>query len=138
MKTSELKRKTELRANSETTRTFEQRGRTNSRPKRRAVSPASSEQRAKVKDRLCVNCADDGPCDPAHLTARAQGGCDHPDCVLPLCRECHRGLDAREGPQAQIDLEPVLALREFATERAHMASHLSYRQCIQRLTGERT
>lgn len=126
-----------LSADPEKVREFQQRARRNSTRKRRPVSPASPEQRARVRDRACVNCGG-GPCDPAHLASRAQGGCDSELCVVALCRECHRGLDERTGPQAHIDLEVVLALPEFAAERAHMAAHLSYRRCIQRLTGERS
>ena len=56
--------------------------------KRRAVSPASKAQRAKVRDRPCIVCGA-SDCDPAHVVSRAQGGCDHPDCVVPLYRRCH-------------------------------------------------
>ena len=93
------------------------------------ISPASPGQRAKVKGRVCVNCAG-GPCDPAHLASRAHGGCDHPDCVIPLCRRCHRDFD-----EGRVDLEPVLALRQFAAERSHMAFHLTFEQCRKRLRG---
>lgn len=96
---------------------------------RQAISPASREQRLKVKDAQCLNCGHPG-CDPAHLTSRAQGGCDSPLCVVPLCRSCHRGFD-----DGLIDLEPILALREHRLERGHMAEHLSLRQCIRRLNG---
>lgn len=98
-----------------------------------AASPA---QREKCRDQLCANCASPNV-DPAHLTSRAQGGCDHPDCVIALCRICHRGLDFREGPQRGIDLAPILALATFAAERSHMAGHMSFHACIRRLTGER-
>jgi hypothetical protein len=107
-----------------------QRGQRNSNPKRRAISPASPEQRYKVDGRVCVCCAKPGPCDPAHLTPRSLGGCDHPDCVIPLCRGCHRFFD-----EHALDLESVLALPDFAAERSHMASHMSFARCIQRLSG---
>lgn len=119
-------RRSQLRSDPETVRAFVDRGR------RRGVSPASDEQRRKVRDRCCVNCGGIAPCDPAHLCPRSLGGCDDADCVIPLCRSCHREFD-----EGMIDLEPVLALRQFAAERAHMALHLSYRQCIQVLSGER-
>jgi hypothetical protein len=48
---------------------------------------------------------------------------------------CHIGLDRREGPMRDIDLESVLALPEFAAERAHMAYHLSFARCQVRLRG---
>ena len=96
---------------------------------RKAISPASAEQRNKTRDARCVNCGGLG-CDPAHLASRAQGGCDSPMCVVPLCRNCHRAFD-----NGNMDLEPIIALREFAGERSHMASHMSFQQCIQRLNG---
>ena len=99
----------------------------------RGISPASDEQRQKVRDRGCVNCGQTTiRCDPAHLTPRSLGGCDDQDCVIPLCRSCHREFD-----EGMIDLEPVLALRQFAAERSHMAGHLTFRQCIHVLSGER-
>lgn len=90
---------------------------------------ASREQRAKVRDRACVNCGGGG-CDPAHLTSRAGGGCDHRDCVWPMCRQCHRLFD-----EGRLDMEAVSALPQFALERAHMASHASFAVCVQRLKG---
>lgn len=124
-------KRTALKTDPESVRQFTQRARQNSTRKRSAVSPASVEQREKVRDRRCVSCGS-SPCDPAHLCARSMGGCDSADCVLPLCRECHRQFDL-DG----LDLEPVLALREFSVERAHMAGHLSLEQCRRRLRGER-
>lgn len=101
------------------------------RASRKPISPASFEQRLKVRHELCVNCGGLN-CDPAHLTSRAQGGCDSRLCVIPLCRNCHRAFD-----NGALDLEPILALRQFAEERAHMAGHMSFQQCIQRLKGRR-
>lgn len=93
---------------------------------------ASQEQRRKVECLLCAFCGS-AACDPAHLTPRSLGGCDHPDCVIPLCRAHHRAFDLH-----QLDLEPVLARPEWARERAHMASHMSLRGCIERLGGTRS
>lgn len=98
---------------------------------RRASFAASSVQREKVRDLACVVCCHE-PSDPAHLTARAQGGCDDALCVLPLCRSCHEAFD-----HGFLDLESVLAMRQFAPERAHMASHLTFEQCRRRLRGIR-
>lgn len=137
MRSAPLLRRTALRADPKTTQEFVDRGRRNSKRKPRAVSPASPAQRAKVRDRLCVSCGSLGPCDPSHLTPRAHAGCDHPDCVVPLCRFCHRNFDEEEGERRTVDLEPVLALSDYAAERSHMASHMSLRRCIQRLTGRR-
>ena len=101
------------------------------RAKRHPISPASLEQRIKVRDQACVNCGNHD-CDPAHLTSRAQGGCDSEDCCIPLCRNCHRAFD-----NGALDLEPLIALPQFSKERSHMASHMSFARCIQRLRGKR-
>lgn len=130
-----LERRTRLSTSPDKIRAFDQRGRKSSKLKRGPVSPASPEQRAKVTDRVCVFCAH-GPCDPAHLVPRGLGGCDHEDCVIPLCRSCHDRLDGR-APRGDLDLSPVLALREFAAERSHMASHWSLPVCMERLSGVR-
>jgi len=56
---------------------------------------ASPQQRAKVKDEVCLVCGQ-GPVDPAHLIARARGGGDDPREVIALCRAHHRAYDLRE------------------------------------------
>lgn len=96
---------------------------------KRGSFAASKEQREKVQGRTCLECGTQ-PCDPAHLTARSQGGCGDPLCVVPLCRECHTLFD-----NGMLDLEPVLALRHLAPERSHMAGHLTFEQCRRRLRG---
>lgn len=98
---------------------------------RKGSFAASKEQQEKVQERECIVCCH-GPCDPAHLTSRAQGGCDSELCVLPMCRSCHQMFD-----RGVLDIESVLALRQFSPERAHMASHLSFEQCRRRLRGIR-
>lgn len=125
-----------LKVNPEKVREFQRRGTANSNRKRRPISEASPEQREKVKDQRCANCGG-AYCDPAHLTSRAQGGCDDAACVIALCRICHDRLDGRLPRSRELDLAAVLALPEFSVERAHMASHLSFPAALQRLTGER-
>lgn len=63
-------------------------------PKRRAISPASPAQRAKVADRACIRCGR-GPCHPAHLIDRSLTtvGQDDALAVIPLCPDCHRQYD---------------------------------------------
>ena len=55
--------------------------------------PASAEQRRKVAGLGCLVCGR-SPVDPAHVVPRRLGGCDSPDCVVPLCRAHHRSYDA--------------------------------------------
>lgn len=93
-----------------------------------SCSPA---QRNKVRDQACAYCRQDGPCDPAHLASKAQGGCDHPDCVVPLCRTHHRLFDTRA-----LDLLP--ALEPFwRTELAHAVEHLGLLGTVRRVTNSR-
>jgi hypothetical protein len=58
------------------------------------------------------------PVDPAHLVPRSLGGCDHPDCVVPLCRPHHRAYD-----RGQLDLLSHLEPRH-RPELAHGLLHL--------------
>jgi hypothetical protein len=90
------------------------------KPKPRAISPASKEQREKVKTQVCVviECASEYA-DPAHLAPRAMGrGCDSPLCVIALCRAHHEAFDL-----GKLDLLPHLAGRGFGAELAHMQEH---------------
>lgn len=99
-------------------------------PKRRAVSPASREQRAKVKDGIwCRHCGGGGyrRLTPAHVVDRSIGGCDDPLCVVPLCLTCHALYDG-----GKLDLLPVLRL----DEQAHAVSHLGILRALKRITNE--
>jgi hypothetical protein len=49
---------------------------------------------------------------------RSLNGCDHPDCVVPLCRACHRVYDGGE-----LDLLPRLEPC-FRAELGHGMLHL--------------
>jgi len=87
-------------------------------------------QRAKVTGRTCVVCGRRAV-DPAHLVPRSPGGCDHPDCVVPLCRCCHRAYD-----RGELDLLPNLEPC-FRAELAHALTHLSLVAVLRRVTGVR-
>jgi hypothetical protein len=91
---------------------------------------ASEPQRRKVDGAPCVACGAEET-DPAHLAARARGGCDHPDCVAALCRSCHRAYDT-----GRLDLLPHLEPR-YRRELAHAVGHLGLIGALERLTGER-
>jgi hypothetical protein len=94
----------------------------------RTVSPA---QRAKVRARRCAACGRDGGVDPAHLIPRSKRGCDHADCVVPLCRRCHRAFD--DGALDLLrHLEPG-----YRRELAHALEHVSLMELVRRVTGKR-
>ncbi len=81
----------------------------------------------KVAEHVCRSCGE-RPCDPAHVTPRSLGGCDAAECVIPLCRVCHWGLD-----ENRMDVLPLLT-RE---EQGHAAAHLGLIGALERSTGER-
>lgn len=125
MKRSELQRRTPLRRVTPLKPAA-------SRPRRQVISPASSDQRAKVRFAGCVVCFADH-CDPAHLTPRSFRGCDHEDCVIPLCRVHHRAFD-----DGALDLLPHLSGRGFSQELAHMQGHYDDPiSVLHRLSGHR-
>jgi cytochrome c553 len=62
---------------------------------------------------------------------RSLGGCDHPDCIVRLCRRCHRAYD-----RGELDLLPHLEPR-YRAELAHALTHLSLLGVLQRATGQR-
>lgn len=110
------------------------------RGKGMAASPA---QRAKVKGAVCVGCGreatDDGRVviDPAHVWPRGKGGCDHPDCVLGLCRgydySCHELFDRGEldllskvsGRPEAFAVEIAHPIREHGVTLVELARHLA-------------
>jgi hypothetical protein len=96
--------------------------------RRSAVSPASPAQRAKAAGRACLVCGQ-RPVDPAHLVPRSLGGCDQPDCVVPLCRFHHRRYD-----RGELDLLPYLEPR-FRAELQHGLAHLGLLGLLRRVTG---
>lgn len=108
------------------------------KPKRSGFTPTSKEQREKVKGAQCLGCGDcdvfgGARIDPAHLCARAHGGCDDPLCVVPLCRRCHREFD-----DGDLDLLPDL-VQVYVPELAHALEHYNgdLIALLQRLTGTR-
>jgi hypothetical protein len=146
MKRSELRRHTPLRRTSELRRT----GLLDSteKPKQRkplkrskGISPASSEQRAKIAVHpFCVGCGREQTeylaIDPAHLCDRSLGGCDDPDCVVGLCRDfvgngCHREYD-----EHRLDLVPRLE-PGWRKEAAHAVLHLGLAGAYMRLSNDR-
>jgi hypothetical protein len=120
-RTGPPKRRTELRRTARLVRRTPLR--------RRPFSPASEAQRAKVAGQACLVCGR-RPVDPAHLVPRSLGGCDDPDCVVPLC-PCHRAYDL-----GQLDLLPWLEPR-FRAELAHALLHVGLSRLLRRATGTR-
>ena len=107
--------------------------------RRKGFTPASPEQREKCANTVCLACGRDrefAVIDPAHITPRAWGGCDHRDCTIPLCRSCHRRFDGHG--------EPLSILEHLVANRMHveLAHALEHYNCdlvalLQRVTGER-
>lgn len=98
--------------------------------KRPGISPASKEQRAKVRDAVSIVSGQPG-CDPAHLVDRSLGGCDDPLCVVPLTRTEHRAFEAGE-----LDLVPHLLRADCIAEMQHALGHLrSPFRLIHKLSG---
>jgi len=106
---------------------------TGTKQKRRAISPAAPEQRAKVK-RACIVTGSTEHVDPAHLWPRSLGGCDDPLCVCPLRRDVHEAYDRHE-----LDLLPYLIAHGYHAEIAHAVEHArgDLVAVLQMLTGER-
>jgi hypothetical protein len=99
---------------------------------RRALAPASAAQRAAVRDTPCIVCGARTTIDPAHLVPRTMGGCEHPLCVVALCRTHHRAYD-----RGRLDLVPYLEPR-YRAHVAHAVSHLGLVGALRRLSGART
>ena len=81
---------------------------------------ASDAQREKIIGRWCIVCQQTKGITPAHLTPRSLGGCDHPDCVVPLCWMHHRAYDTGRLELLPY-LEPQLAGRSRARRDAPRA-----------------
>jgi len=92
---------------------------------------ASDAQRAKVVGRWCVVCRQTKGITPAHLTPRSLGGCDDPDCVVPLCWMHHRAYDT-----GRLELLAHLEPR-WRVELAHAVLHLGLIGALRRLTRGR-
>jgi hypothetical protein len=90
---------------------------------------ASEAQRQKIVGGACVVCLQTKAITPAHLAPRSLGGCDHPDCVVPLCWIHHRAYDT-----GRLELLPYLEPR-WRTEVAHAVMHLGLIGACRRLTG---
>jgi hypothetical protein len=128
MRPGELQRKTPLR------RTTPLKGGA-SRPRRRPISPASPEQKAKVKRiGFCLVSGSTEGLTPAHLWPRGMGGCDSEDCIIVLRYDLHRLLD-----EHKLNLLPDLLSGNCWPELAHLVSahHVDPIHMVERLTGER-
>lgn len=102
-----------------------------SKPKPRTISPASPAQRSKVRLAPCLRCESLGPCDPAHLIDRSEGGGDDPRAVVPLCRMCHRLYD-----DGKADLLPHLE-PYYREELAYAVELVGLIRALERITNER-
>lgn len=126
---SQLERRAPLRAVSEL-------GRSEAQPKRKPISPATPEQKAKVSGLACI-AADAGPCmgpiDPMHLIDRSLAPSTGDDirAVVPGCRRHHRQYDDHD-----LDLSPYLEPR-WRTEVAWAIEAVGLFQALWRITGKR-
>jgi hypothetical protein len=100
------------------------------KPKPRAISPASKEQREKVKTQVCVVCQSEHV-DPAHLIDRSLGGDDDPRAVVALCRRCHDAYDNNALSLVEY-LEPY-----YREEVAYAVLTVGIVRALERLTNER-
>lgn len=100
--------------------------------RRRPVSPASTAQRAKVREALSIVSGQPG-CDPAHLWPRSLGGCDDPLCVVPLTRAEHDAYD-----NGDLDLTPHLIREGCVAELQHALTHThgSLLRLLERVSGQ--
>ena len=92
---------------------------------------ASAAQRAKVVGSACVVCEQTKGITPAHLAPRSMGGCDEPDCVVPLCWPHHRLYDTG-GLELLPYLEPT-----WRDEVSHAVLHLGLIGAVRRLAPGR-
>ena len=92
---------------------------------------ASDVQRAKIVGSACVVCAQTKGVTPAHLAPRSMGGCDEPDCVVPLCWMHYRGYDT-----GRLELLPYLE-PDWRDEVAHAVMHLGLMGAVRRLAPGR-
>jgi hypothetical protein len=90
---------------------------------------ASDAQRDKVAGQACIACGITTTVDPAHVIPRSLGGCDHPDCVVALCRLHHRAYD-----RGRLDLVPYLEPR-FRREAAHAVAHVGLAGALRRISN---
>jgi hypothetical protein len=129
MKRAPLRRTIPLRRSSSLSTKTPLRRRT---PLERSASLAASQaQRDKVAGERCIVCDLTTRIDPAHVIPRSLGGCDHADCVVPLCRLHHRAYD-----RGQLDLVPYLEPR-FRREAAHAVGHVGLAGALRRISGRR-
>ena len=98
------------------------------KPKRRTISPASPNQKAKIKGQPCVVCGKPATT-PMHLWSRGKGGCDDPLCVLPACWHCHRAYDT-----GKLELLPHI-VKHHRAEIAHAQLHTDPVSLLERLTA---
>ena len=83
----------------------------------RAPFGASEAQREKIVGGACVVCRQTKGLTPAHLAPRSLGGCDHPDCVVPLCWTHHRAYDT-----GRLELLPTSSRRGGRRSRTRSAT----------------
>jgi hypothetical protein len=101
--------------------------------KRSSFTPASSSQRESISTRASI-VSGRGPCDFAHATSRARGGCDDELCGIPLTRDEHELFD-----RGKLDVLPDMYAHGLWDELGHAITehHVDLLSLLQRLTGVR-
>lgn len=101
-----------------------------------SFTPASTEQRAKVKGQPCIVLKEDDPCSgpvqPAHVIDRSLGGDDHEACVVPLCEKHHDAYDNARTLSILEFMEP-----RYREEIQYAVGLLGLVRALERLTNER-
>ena len=129
-------RRSPLRRNPESIRAWERRSRERAlarlrSKRRRAISPAAPEQRAKCSGRRCVVCGTTRGTHAMHLIDRSLGGDDDPRAVVPACWRCHRLYD--EGKISLLEhLEPG-----YRAELAYAVELVGLLSALRRITNSR-
>jgi hypothetical protein len=135
MRRTELKRTTALSADPDKVREFQNRARQNSRPKLRAISPASPAQRDFTRDRGCLVCGTrQTVVDPAHVIDRSVlgEGQDEQLAVVPLCRPHHVAYD-----NGRLDLLPYLESEGWREHLAFAVARYGLVRTLERVTNVR-
>jgi hypothetical protein len=107
---------------------------------RRPISAGSREQVAKRNAGASIVSGQTRGLHAAHICPRALGGCDDPDCTVPLTQAEHRAFDEPDPRTGKrLDLLPYLVAHGCHAELSHALWHyrLDLVALLERVTGEK-